>query len=295
MQKTQFKLAMVLLSLSLAGQLHAVDPRQYGVVADDTSRTSLRFRTQEKESQRGPRVVEVEEKTSLSIRHAQYFSIADRLAYMSVQLPYVTAQESYKNSRRPSTEADGVGDVMLGFGIGVYRIPALSQAELKTYDRNGLSSGCALAVNIPTASYNKQQSTNITNNRWMVMPECQLGWTQDQWVLEGTLGMTWFSDNTDYRTGTFEQENVYRAKAMASYSVTPAVWVAATLEYQNGGEVTRGGRRSNDSMSNWLGGAAVNFRLPGRNSLRLVGEWPMSTAKGASETKEVSVVFSHTW
>ncbi|MBM5570005.1 MULTISPECIES: transporter [Deefgea] len=293
MKQLNVVLAVAGLVSSLAA--HAVDPRQYGVVADDTSRTSLRYRLQEKESPRGPRVIEVEEKESLSIRHAQYFSIADRLAYASIQLPYVTVDESYRNSRRPSSEADGIGDVMLGFGIGVYRMSALSQEALKTYDRNGLSSGCALAVNIPTASYQKKQSTNITNNRWMVMPECQLGWTQDQWVLEGTLGMNWFSDNTDYQTGTFEQENIYKAKAMASYSVTPATWVAATLEYQNGGEVTRGGRKDGDRLNNWLAGAAINFRLPGQNSLRLVGEWPISTAKGASESKEISVVFSHTW
>ncbi|MGL4995345.1 MAG: transporter, partial [Deefgea sp.] len=260
-----------------------------------TSRTSLRFRLQEKESPRGPRAIEVEEKDSFSIRHAQYFSVADRLAYMAIQVPYVTVKESFKNSSRPSAEADGVGDVMLGFGIGVYRMPALDREALKSYDRNGLSSGCAVAVAIPTASYVKNQETNITNNRWMVAPECQLGWTMDQWVFEGTAGVTWFSDNTDYKTGTFEQENTYKLKAMASYSVTPAAWVAATLEYQNGGEVTRGGRKSNDSLNNWLAGAAVNFRLPGRNSLRLVGEWPISTAKGASESKEISVVFSHVW
>ena len=281
--------------LVLSLQAQAADPRQYGVVADDTSRTSLRYRQQEKESPRGPRMIEVEEKASLSIRHAQYFSLADRLAYASIQLPYVTVEESYRNSRRPSSEADGLGDVMLGFGIGVYRMPALSQEELKTYDRNGFSSGCALAVNIPTASYVKKQSTNITNNRWMVIPECQLGWTQDQWVLEGTLGMTWFSDNTDYQTGVFEQDNIYKFKAMASYSVVRSVWLGATLEYQNGGEVTRGGRKANDSLNNWLAGGAINFRLPGQNSLRLVGEWPMSTAKGASESKEISVVFSHVW
>ena len=282
-------------ALVLSLQALAADPRQYGLVADDTSRTSLRYRQQEKESPRGPRVVEVEEKETFSIRHAQYFSVADRLAYAAIQVPYVTVEESFKNTRRPSAEDDGVGDVMLGFGIGVYRMPALDREALKTYDRNGLSSGCALAINIPTASYVKKQSVNITNNRWMVMPECQLGWTQDQWVLEGTVGMNWFSDNTEYRTGTFEQENIYKVKAMASYSVTPAAWVAATLEYQNGGEVTRGGRKDGDSLDNWLAGAAINFRLPGQNSLRFVGEWPISTATGASESKEISVVFSHTW
>ncbi|QZA78292.1 transporter [Deefgea tanakiae] len=289
--KAGLGLAVVVLSL----QLQAADPRQFGVVAEDTSRTSVRFRMQEKESPRGPRMIEVEDKTSFSIRHAQYFSVADRLAYMAIQVPYVTVEESFKNYRRPPAEADGIGDVMIGMGIGVYRMPALDAAALKNYDRNGFSSGCAMQVAIPTASYVKNQSTNITNNRWMVMPECQLGWTQNQWLLEGTLGMNWFSDNTDYYSGTFEQENIYRAKVMASYSVVRSVWVGATLEYQNGGEVTRGGRKANDSLNNWLAGAAMNFRLPGQNSLRFVGEWPISTAKGASESKEISVVFSHVW
>ncbi len=291
----QLKVGVGVAVLVLSLQVQAADPRQYGVVAEDTSRTSLRYRQQEKESPRGPRAIEVEEKNSLSIRHAQYFSVADRLAYLAIQVPYVTVEESFKNSRRPSAEADGIGDVMLGFGIGVYRMPALDREALKSYDRNGLSSGCALAVAIPTASYVKQQETNITNNRWMVAPECQLGWTMDQWLVEATAGVTWFSDNTDYKRGTFEQESIYKAKVMASYAVMPAAWVAATVEYQNGGEVTRGGRKGGDSLDNWLAGAAVNFRLPGQNSLRLVGEWPISTAKGASESKEISVVFSHVW
>lgn len=293
MNQLRAGLGVVVLVLSLP--VLAADPRQYGVVAEETSRTSLRVRQQEKESPRGPRVVEVEKKEGFSIRHAQYFSVADRLAYLAIQVPYVTVAESFKNSRRPSAEADGIGDVMLGFGISVYRMPALNREALKTYDRNGLSSGCGVQVAIPTASYVKKQAVNISNNRWMVMPECQLGWTQDQWVLEGTLGMNWFSDNTDYHAGTFEQDNIYKVKAMASYSVTPAAWIAATVEYQTGGEVTRGRRRDGDGLNNWLAGAAVNFRLPGQNSLRLVGEWPISTAKGASESKEISLVFSHTW
>ncbi|WP_084282590.1 transporter [Deefgea rivuli] len=288
-------LGLLLSLVVLIAPAGASDPRQFGVVADDTSRTSLRFRQQHIESPRGPREVEIIDKQSYSIRHAQYFALDGRLAYAAVQLPYVNVEQSFENSRRPSAQDDGVGDVMIGLGIGVYRVPALSRDALKEYDRNGLSSACTVQVAVPTASYVKNQSVNLTSNRWMVIPSCQLGWTQQQWVLEGVASMNWFSDNTDYRTGTFQQDNSYSMKAMASYSFIPEAWLAATLEYQYGGAVTRGVRSDNDGMNNWTAGAAVNFRLPGRNSLRVVGEWPISTAEGSSETKEISLVLSHVW
>lgn len=274
---------------------HAVDPRQYGLVADDTSRTSLRFRQQHIESPRGPQTFEIVDKQSVSLRQAQYFDLAGQLAYMAVQLPYVTVDQSFTNSRRAPAEADGVGDVMLGFGMGVYRRPALDRNALKNYDRNGLSSACGVQVNIPTATYQKEQSANITANRWMLLPECQLAWTMNQWVLEGVAGLSWFADNADYKIGRFEQKNVYHFKTMASFSPIPEMWLAATLEYQTGGMVTRGGRTANDKINNWLAGGAINFRLPGGNSVRLVGEWPVSTAQGASKEREISVVLSHAW
>ncbi|MCB5196132.1 transporter [Deefgea salmonis] len=283
--------ALALLSLPT----HAADPRQFGLVADDTSRSSLRFRQQSIESPRGPREIEIVDKNSVSLRQAQYFDLAGQLAYVAVQLPYVTVDQSFTNSRRKPAEADGVGDVMLGFGVGLYRRPALDRNALKNYDRNGLSSACGLQVNIPTAAYQKNQSVNVSANRWMVLPECQLAWTMNQWVFEGLAGLSWFGDNADYKIGRFEQKNVYHFKTMASFSVIPQMWLAATLEYQTGGMVTRGGQTDHDRIDNWLAGAAMNISLPGRNSVRIVGEWPISTAQGSSKEREISLVLSHVW
>ena len=274
---------------------YAADPRQFGMVADDTSRTSLRIRQQQIEAPRGPKELEIMKKNSVSLRQAQYFPLAGQLAYVAVQLPYVTVDQSFINSRRMPAEADGVGDVMLGFGMGLYRRPALDREAVKQFDRNGLSSACGIQVNIPTAEYEKYQSANITANRWMVLPECQLAWTMNQWVFEGVAGMTWYGDNADYKIGRFEQKNVYQLKSMASFSPIPEMWLAATLEYQTGGMVTRGGRTTNDQINTWLAGGAINFRLPGRNSVRLVGEWPIRTAQGTSKEREISLVLSHTW
>lgn len=204
-------------------------------------------------------------------------------------------KQTFEHSRRKPAQDEGVGDVMLAFGIGLYRMPALDKLALKSYDKNGLSSGCAAQVSVPTASYEKNKSANVSAHRWMLMPECQLGWTQDQWVLEGIASMIWFSDNTDYKTGTFQQGNLYKFKAMASYSFIPEAWLGATLEYQNGGAVTRRIRADHDGLNNWVAGAALNFRLPGSNSVRVVGEWPISTAQGASEARKISLMLSHVW
>ncbi|QZA80574.1 transporter [Deefgea piscis] len=290
-KKSVGAVGLVLMSLPT----YALDPRQFGMVADDTSRTSLRIRQQQIESPRGPQNFEIVDKQSVSLRQAQYFSLAGQLAYVAVQLPYVTVDQSFTNSRRPPAEADGIGDVMLGFGVGVYRRPALDREAIKQYDRNGLSSACGIQINIPTAAYEKNQSANITANRWMLLPECQLAWTMNQWVFEGVAGLSWYGDNTEYKTGRFEQKNVYHFKTMASFSPVPEMWLAATLEYQTGGMVTRGGKTANDQINNWLAGGAINFRLPRGNSVRLVGEWPVSTAQGSSKEREISLVLSHAW
>lgn len=87
MQMNKLNIARAVLGMTgllLSWSASATDPRQYGVVADDTSRTSLRFRQQHIESPRGPREIEIIDRDSYSLRQAQYFGLGERLAYVAV-------------------------------------------------------------------------------------------------------------------------------------------------------------------------------------------------------------------
>ncbi|WP_373974807.1 transporter [Chitinibacter sp. SCUT-21] len=281
--------------LLLSASAAATDPRSYTVNADDVARTSVRYRVQETEAPRGPKEIEHRTRQSYSIRHVQYFGLAGQLAYAGLSVPYHRIEQDFSNSRRKGDDQDGLGDPMLAFGMGLYRTPALSREALRSYNDDGLSSGCQLHISVPLGSYQEMRASNPGANRWMVIPECQLGWNQGNWLFEGLASVNWFSDNDEYRGTTFSQENQYNLKLIGSYGSQRSMYGGLTLEYHNGGETIRAGRADDNKLDNWVGGAMVYFKIDGLTNVKLIGEVPLKTAKGAPETSEFSVVLSHNW
>ena len=288
-----------LLPLLLASSFHTVsfadDPRTYELNASDVARTSLRYRVVESEAPRGPREIEEQTVQTYSLRHVQYFALADQLAYAGIQVPYRQIEQDFRNSRRRGDDQSGLGDPMLSFGMGVYRMPALSWEELKRYNRDGFSSGCQLLVSLPLGSYDSRRGSNPGSNRWMVIPECQLGYTQGRWLVEGFASMNWFSDNDDYRGGTFSQDPLYNFKLSTSYGSMRDYWLAVSAEYHHGGATTRLGRADNNGENDWDGEVALYYNFGGGNSMKLFAEWPLSNSAGTSKSRNFSVVMSHTW
>ncbi|QLG86995.1 transporter [Chitinibacter bivalviorum] len=291
----RLQLCLCVLLVQIGMQAQATDPRSYVVEADDTSRTSLRFKVQEADTPRGPKEVENTTKHTYTLRHAQYFDLAGHMATAAIQIPYAVIDQDFSNSRRKGDDQSGMGDPMIGLAVGTYRTPAISREELKTYDADGLSSGCQVYASLPLGSYQAFRSSNPGQNRWIVIPECQLGWTQGNLLLEALANLNWFSDNDEYRGTTFSQANQYNFKFMASYGSLRSSYFAGTLEYKTGGETSRGGRADHNGLNNWVAGAMFYVKLPGNNSLKLIGELPVKTAVNTTKASEISLVLSHVW
>lgn len=292
----RFKSAGLLVGLlGCMSAAHATDPRSYTVNADDVARTSIRYRAQEQQSPRGPTEIEHQTRQTYSIRHVQYFPLAGQLAYVGASLPYTRIEQDFSHSRRRGDDQDGLGDPMLAAGIGVYRMPALSREALRRYDDDGLSSGCQLHVSVPLGAYDAKRTSNSGSNRWMVIPECQIGFNQGHWLLEGLASLTWFSDNNDYRGATLSQANQYQFKMITTFGSHRSMYGGLTLEYKTGGETTRAGRADGNALDNWVGGAMVYFKLTPSSNIKLIGELPLKTVAKATETREFSLVLSHTW
>jgi hypothetical protein len=285
------RLFILTVLLLLATGAQATDPRSYTVNADDVARTSVRYRVQENQTPRGPKEIEHQTRQSYSLRHVQYFALAGQLAYAGASLPYTRIEQDFSHSRRKGDDQDGMGDPMLALGIGTYRMPALSREALRSYNDDGVSSGCQLHVSLPLGSYQAMPGSH----RWMVIPECQIGWNQGDWLLEGLASLNWFSSNDDFRGTTLRQDNLYNFKFITSYGSHRSMYGGVSLEYKTGGETTRAGRSDRNALNNVVGGAMVYVKLTPQTSMKLLAELALKTAERTSETRELSIVFSQHW
>ncbi|QLI82385.1 transporter [Chitinibacter fontanus] len=287
-----------LVLLGLLGQIalaHATDPRSFTVNAEDARRTSLRFRVQENETPRSPREIEYQTRQSYTVRHVQYFPLAGQLAYAGLNLPYHRIEQDFKNSRRRGDDQTGMGDPMLAFGLGLYRMPALSREALRSYDDDGFSSGCQFHISVPLGSYQGMRASNPGGNRWMLIPECQIGWNHGDWLLEGLASFNWFSTNHDYRGTSFSQDTQYNFKLITTYGSQRTMYGGLTLEYRTGGATSRAGRSDDNALNNWIGGAMFYFKLAPEVNLKLIGELPLKTEAGSTKSSELSAVITYNW
>ena len=92
--------------------------------------------------------------------------------------------------------------------------------------------------------------------------------TWGRWTLEGDLGATLFTDNTDFRGVTRSQAPIVSTQGHLIYSFRPALWIAADGNYWTGGRVTTNGVEGTDYQRNSRLGVTVAFPVK-RQQIRI--------------------------
>jgi hypothetical protein len=168
-------------------------------------------------------------------------------------LPYAELSASGQITTSGETEPQaasvtrsGFGDPVMRLAVNLYGAPALPMERFREYRQDTIV-GASLVVSAPWGKYDGSKLVNIGTNRWSFRPELGVSQALGPWILEGSFGVTFFSDNTDFFGGhTRKQDPLYAAQAHAIYAFDPKLWASLDVTYYAGGRTSVDGVLNND-------------------------------------------------
>jgi hypothetical protein len=188
----------------------------------------------------------------------------------------------------------GLVDPRLRLSVNFHGAPALAPADFRGY-RQDLIIGASLQVSAPLGQYDPARLVNIGNNRWSFKPELGASQALGQWILEGKLAATAYTDNDDFFGGKRRsQDPIYSVQGNAIYSFAGGVWASLDVTYYTGGRTTLDGVRGADLQQNTRVGASISFPVDRRNSVKLHASKGVSVRYG-EDFSTVGVAWQYRW
>ena len=234
--------------------------------------------------------------------NAVYFGYARTLDFwgqsgtLGLVLPYASAYaKGTIQEQATSIVRSGFGDAVLRLSVNLYGAPALSLPEFRNY-RQDLIVGASLLMTAPTGRYYEDKVVNIGTNRWSFKPEVGVSKALGNWVVEGALGVTFYTDNDEFFPGNAvrEQDPLYAAQAHLIYNFSPALWGSLDATYYTGGSTTVNGVPNADLQQNARWGATASQALDRNNSIKFyVGTGAI--VRAGTKFSTVGVLWQYRW
>jgi hypothetical protein len=215
---------------------------------------------------------------------------------LGLVLPYASVNgRGTVEDQTDSIVRSGYGDVALRLSVNLYGAPALSLPEFRNY-RQDLIVGASLLVTAPTGRYYPDKVVNIGTNRWSFKPEVGVSKGLGNWILEGALGVTFYTDNDEFYPGNAvrQQDPLYATQAHVIYNFSPALWASFDMTYYVGGSTSVNGVPKADLQQNVRWGATVSQALDRYNSLKLYSGTG-AVVRAGTKFNTVGVVWQYRW
>ena len=214
---------------------------------------------------------------------------------IALVLPYAGVSASGDlEGQTSSVTRSGLADPLLRLAVNLYGAPALSAEQFRAY-RQDIIAGASLAVTAPAGQYDETKLVNVGTNRWSFKPEVGASQALGPWILEGSFGVTYFTDNDDFFGGhRRKQSPLYAAQAHLIYSFNPGLWAALDATYYAGGRTSVDGALNNDLQQNWRWGATLSKSVDPRNSVKLYFS-SGATARTGTNFQTVGIGWQHLW
>lgn len=212
-----------------------------------------------------------------------------------VILPYAWLSGTADFAGQPrEREVSGFGDPRLRLALNLYGAPALSVAELASYQQDTIV-GASVQLSVPCGQYDADRLVNIGTNRWFVKPELGLSKAWGPWTLELATAVYFFGDNDDFLNGrTREQDPIYAVQGGFIYGFRNGVWVALNGTYYTGGRTTVEGVKGDNLQQNSLGGVTVALPIDRNNSVKLYANTGIVTRAG-TDTDTIGIAWQYRW
>jgi hypothetical protein len=214
---------------------------------------------------------------------------------IALVLPYAGVSASGDlEGQTSSVTRSGLADPLLRLAVNLYGAPALSAEQFRAYRQDTIA-GASLAVTAPAGQYDGTKLVNVGTNRWSFKPEVGASQALGPWILEGSFGVTYFTDNDDFFGGhRRKQSPLYAAQAHLIYSFNPGLWAALDATYYAGGRTSVDGALNNDLQQNWRWGGTLSKSVDPRNSVKLYFS-SGATARTGTNFQTVGIGWQHLW
>jgi Putative MetA-pathway of phenol degradation len=212
---------------------------------------------------------------TLLLGYVRSLDIGGKSGSVGVALPYAGISASGQITLAGESEPQpasvtryGFGDPALRFALNLHGAPALPMERFREYRQDTIV-GTSLTVTAPWGRYDGSKLVNTGTNRWSFKPEVGVSQALGPWILEGMLGVTFFTDNDDFFGGhTRKQDPLYAAQAHAIYYFDPGLWGALDATYYAGGRTSVDGTLNNDLQQNSRWGVTLGKSLDQLHSVK---------------------------
>ena len=188
----------------------------------------------------------------------------------------------------------GLGDPKLRLAVNLYGAPTMTPREFARY-RQRFIVGVSLVAVAPLGQYDSTKVINLGTNRWSFKPEVGLSRTYGKWVIELMVGAWFFTDNTEFLgSSTREQDRVVATQVHLTRRFSPAMWLAADVNFYEGGQTTVGGKANVDLQKNSRIGATFSRGLGRGHAIRASFSRGAYTTIGADFTS-IAVGYNYAW
>ena len=223
------------------------------------------------------------------------FSLAGRSANAGFALPIVSGHlEGLYLGAPAEANRFGIGDPRLRLAMNLYGAPSMTPQQFASYQLRTIV-GVSFIAAMPLGQYDPARLVNIGLHRWSFKPEIGIAHGVGRWVIEGMVGVWFFTDDPDFGNGRGrEQEPIVATQLHLTYRFSRSMWLAADANYFRGGRTTIGGTRNIDFQRNSRIGATFSKGLDRHQSIRVALSAGAYTTIGNSFT-QIAFGYNYAW
>jgi hypothetical protein len=207
--------------------------------------------------------------SSAVIAYARVLDLWGKSGKFDATVPYMwlSGTADYRGQTVPRT-VDGFANSAFRLSINLYGAPALTMKEFAGWEQD-LIIGASLRMVAPWSQYDDSKLVNIGTNRWSFKPEVGISKAVGPWTLEGTAGVTIYTDNNDFFGGnTLSQDPLYSLQGHVIYGFRSGIWASFDATYFTGGRTTVNCVLNSDLQQNWRLGGTLAFPVNRENSIK---------------------------
>jgi len=177
------------------------------------------------------------------------FGLFGRSANILVALPYGIGNfQGTSAGAEQHLYRSGMGDSVYRFSVNLKGGPAMAPQEFIKWKQKVLL-GAGLKVMAPTGQYDPTKLINWGTNRWSFKPEFGYSQRLGKWVVDGYVGVWFFTTNHDYwsrnsyypGTRSQTQKPMGALESHLSYDFKPRFWVSLDGNFWFGGTTSVAG------------------------------------------------------
>jgi hypothetical protein len=299
MRPLVLKVACCGVLLFLIGKVSAndVEPRLYSNVPEGTNFLSVGYAHSKGEVTFDSSIPVADargEVDAMVLSYSRGLDLGGKSALLTVAVPYAeVALEGLLLGEPASGQRHGIGDPRVRLAVNLYGAPSLNPEQFGAYQQRTIV-GASISTSVPVGRYVEERVLNAGSNRWNVIGQLGVSHRVRNWMLEGALGLSWYSDNDKVRGKKLEQDPIKLLRGAVSYYITPRVWIGAGFVYTRGGATRLDGMKRRDHQDNWRTGIALSVPLGRRHRLQLRATEGVSARIGAN-FRMYRVIYTYTF